>query len=156
MTDDDAGLPCDIEATALVPAPPDEVFGFLCDLENHWRLTGSRVEVLDLNGARDGASVRLRGPLGLRRTARTKVTAARSPRFLIGVAELPSGTSARVSWTLASRMNQTRVRLAADIEHVTPTDRMLLALGGRAWMRRIFDRALDQLTDRFSAPTPGP
>ena len=150
MTGDDAGLPADIEATALVPALPDEVFGFLCDLENHWRLTGRHVEVLELNGDRDGATVRVRGPLGVRRTARTNVTASRTPRLLIGVAELPNGTRARVSWTLAGRMNRTRVRLAANVEHAAPADRLLLALGGRRWMTRMFERALERLAARFS------
>jgi hypothetical protein len=146
---DDAALSADIEAAALVPAPPEEVFGFLCDLENHWRLTGRRVEVLSLNGDRDGGTVRIRGPLGLRRTAVTKVTAARNPRLLIGVAELPSGTRARVSWTLAGRLGQTRVRLAADVEHAAPLDRLMLAVGGRAWMTHVFERALERLTARF-------
>ena len=148
--DDDAAMPADIEAAALIPAAPEEVFDFLHRLENHWRLTGRRVEVVGLNGDRDGATVRVHGPLGLRRTARTKVTAARSPRLLIGVAELPSGTRAAVSWTLAGRMNQTRVRLAATVEHATPADRLLLAIGGRWWMAQMFERALERLGERFS------
>ncbi len=139
----------DIEATALVPAPPDDVFDFLCDLENHWRLTGRRVEVLGLNGDRDGGSVRIRGPLGLSRTARTKVTASRSPRLILGVAELPGGTRARVSWTLAPHNRETRVALVAAVERATPLDRLLLAIGGRAWMAHTFDRSLERLADRF-------
>jgi uncharacterized protein YndB with AHSA1/START domain len=139
----------EIEAAALVPAPPEEVFEFLCDLENHWRLTGRRVAVLGLNGDRDGGTVRVRGPLGLGRTAQTKVTAVRSPRLLIGVAELPSGTRARVSWTLAGRMDKTRVKLAASVEHATPLDRALLVLGGRIWMTRMFQRTLERLAERF-------
>jgi hypothetical protein len=139
----------EIEATALVPAPPDDVFDFLSDLENHWRLTGSRVEVLGLNGDRDGGSVRIRGPLGLSRTARTKVTASRSPRLILGVAELPGGTRARVSWTLAPHARETRVALVAAVESATPLDRVLLAIGGRAWMARMFQRALERLAERF-------
>jgi carbon monoxide dehydrogenase subunit G len=139
----------EIEAVALVPAPPDDVFEFLCDLENHWSLTGRRVAVLGLNGDRDGGTVRVRGPLGLGRTAETKVTAARSPRLLIGVAELPSGTRARVSWMLAPRVSQTRVRLNATVEHATPIDRLLLTVGGRWWMQRTFERTLERLADRF-------
>ena len=149
MAGDDAALAGDIEAAALVPAPPEDVFDFLSDLGNHWRLTGRRVEVVSLNGAGDGGTVRIRGPLGLRRTAETKVTAARSARLMIGVAELPGGTRARVSWTLAGRVNQTRVRLAADLEHVSPLDRLLLLVGGRAWMKRMFERTLERLAERF-------
>jgi hypothetical protein len=92
----------------------------------------------------------VRGPLGLSRTAHTHVTASREPRLLIGVAELQGGTRARVSWTLAGRVSQTRVRLAADVEHAAPIDRLLLALGGRVWMRRTFRRALERLVERYA------
>jgi carbon monoxide dehydrogenase subunit G len=149
----------ELEATALIPAPPEDVFDFLSDLDNHWRLTGRHVNVVRLNGDRDGGTVQIRGPLGIRRTAETKVTASRAPRLIIGVAELPSGTRARVSWTLAGRMNQTRVKLAADVEHTTLVARVLLTLGGRTWMTRMFERALGRLADRFSEqrePTPVP
>jgi carbon monoxide dehydrogenase subunit G len=146
---DESALPADIEAAALIPAPPEEVFEFLCDLSNHWRLTGRHLKAVELNGDKDGATVRIRGPLGLRRTAHTHVTASRRPRLIIGVAQLEGGTRARVSWTLAGRMNQTRVRLAADVEHVAPLDRVLLALGGRVWMRRMFRHALARLARRF-------
>ena len=150
MASDDKAVPADIEAEALIPAPPEEVFDFLCRLENHWALTGRSVTAVELNGDRDGATVQVHGPLGLRRTVRTKVTASRSPRLLIGVAELPSGTRAAVSWTLAGRMNQTRVRLAAIVEHASPGDRLLLAIGGRAWMTRMFEHSLERLARRFS------
>jgi carbon monoxide dehydrogenase subunit G len=146
---DDAALPADIEAAALVPAPPEEVFDFLSDLGNHWRLTARAVRLVELDGDADGGVVRIRGPLRLGRTAHTRVTASRAPRLLIGVAELGGGTRARVSWTLAARVNQTRVRLAAHVEHAAPLDRVLLALGGRAYMRRVFERTLERLAERF-------
>jgi uncharacterized protein YndB with AHSA1/START domain len=146
---DEAALPADIEAAALIPAPPEEVFEFLCDLANHWRLAGGHLTVVSLDGAGDGGIVRINGPLGLRRRAHTRVTASRQPRLMIGIAELEGGTRARVSWTLAGRMNQTRVRLAADVEHASALDRLLLALGGRLWMRRVFRHALARLAERF-------
>jgi uncharacterized protein YndB with AHSA1/START domain len=139
----------EIEATGIVPAPPEEVFEFLSDLANHWWLVDSYVKVVSIEG--DSAVVRLRGPLGVRRTVHTHVTAERSPRLIIGVAELPSGTRARVSWTLAGRMGQTRVRLAAEVEHAGPLDRVLLALGGRVWMQRRFRFGLERLAERFAA-----
>lgn len=154
----------EIEATALVPATPEEVFRFLSDLSNHWRLVDKLVEVVSVEGdPPDRAVVRLRGPLGLRRTVRTRVTAARAPRLIIGVAELgdggssgSGGTRALVSWTLAGRLGQTRVRLAAEVEHATRLDRLLLTLGGRAWLRRRFASGLERLAERFAAGRPAP
>jgi uncharacterized protein YndB with AHSA1/START domain len=146
---DEAALPADIEAAALIPAPPDVVFEFLCDLGNHWRLADRHVKVVSLDGDNNGGVVRIQGPLGVRRTARTHVTATRKPRLIIGTAELEGGTRARVSWTLAGRMSQTRVRLAANVEYAAPLDRLLLTLGGRIWMRRMFRHTLGQLAERF-------
>ena len=144
----------DIEAAAVIPAPPEEVFAFLSDLANHWRLTDRFVEMVELRDS-TGGRVRLRGPLGIRRTVATQVTAARAPRLIIGVAEIgepdESPTRARVSWTLAGRLAQTRVLLKAEIEQAQPLDRLLLALGGRAWLRRSFDRTLERLARRFEA-----
>jgi hypothetical protein len=143
----------EIEAVALVPAAPEEVFDFLSDLANHWRLVDRFVEVLSLEGAPpDRAVVRLRGPLGVRRKVHTHVTAARSPRLIIGVAELGDGTRAIVSWTLAGRLGQTRVRLAAEIEHASGFDRLLLKLGGRVWLERRFAFGLERLAERFATP----
>ena len=145
----------DIEAAALVPAPPEDVFTFLSDLRNHWRLADRFVEVVTLDASdgvhADGGQVRVRGPLGLRRTATTRDVAAKASRLLIGTAELPGGTRARVSWTLAGRLGATRVRLAAELERTTRLDRLLLALGGRWWLRRLFADALDRLAGELTA-----
>lgn len=139
-----------IEAAALVPAPPQEVFAFLSDLGNHWRLASPFVEVVELETASGGDAtdrgvVRLRGPLGLHRTARTTVTASRPPRLIIGTAEIAGGTRARVSWTMGQRLGQTRVRLAADLENAGALDRLLLALGARRWLERRFHETLAAL-----------
>ena len=145
----------DIEAAAVVPAPPEDVFAFLADLGNHWIVADPLVEVVDLHGPdrgpADGGRVRLRGPLGLRRTVTTRVVAARPPRLLIGTAEIGDGTRARVSWALAEHRGATRVRLAAGVERVTRLDRALLALGGRRWLRMRFERTLDALVEQFAS-----
>jgi uncharacterized protein YndB with AHSA1/START domain len=143
----------EIEAVSLVPAAPEEVFEFLSDLANHWRLVDRFVEVLSLDGTpADRAVVRLRGPLGVRRTVHTHVIAARSPRLIIGIAELGERTRARVSWTLAGRLGETRVRLAAEVEQASGPDRLLLTLGGRAWLERRFAFGLERLAQRFASP----
>jgi uncharacterized protein YndB with AHSA1/START domain len=141
----------EIEATAVVAAAPEDVFAFLSDLANHWRLVDRLVEVVSVEGdPPTRAVVRLRGPLGLRRTVHTHVTAAHDPRLLIGVAEMGE-TRALVSWTLEEQAGQTRVRLAAEVEHARPLDRLLLALGGRAWLRRRFAFGLQRLAERYAA-----
>jgi len=143
----------DIEAAALVPAPPEDVFAFLSDLRNHWLLADRFVEVVTLEASdgvhADGGQVRVRGPLGVRRTATTRVVAAREPRLMIGTAELPGGTRARVSWTLAARLSGTRVRLAAEIECSGILDRLLLAVGGRWWLTRRFASTLERLSEEL-------
>jgi uncharacterized protein YndB with AHSA1/START domain len=133
----------EIEATAVVPAPPEEVFEFLSDLSNHWRLVDRFVEVLSVDG--DSGRVRLQGPFGVRRTVRTHVTSAEAPHLIVGVAELGSGTRGRVSWRLDAAGAGTRVRLAASVESASRFDRLLLALGGRVWMRRRFAFGLARL-----------
>ena len=150
----DAEPDADIEAIALVAAPPEDVFAFLADLGNHWIVADRFVEVIDLHrpgGIRaEGGEVRLRGPLGVRRTVTTRVVAAKAPRLLIGTAELGSGTRARVSWALAGHLESTRVRLAASVERAGALDRALLALGGRWWLRRRFAATLDGLVEEFA------
>ena len=155
----DAELASDVEAMALVPAPAEEVFDFLADLENHWLVADRFVEVVELHREDDGRAtggvVRVRGPLGLRRAVTTRVAAAKPPRLLIGTAELTSGTRARVSWALAGRLESTRVRLSASVERAAVSDRLLLLLGGRWWLRRRFAATLESLTREFSErPTP--
>lgn len=153
----DAEPAADVEATALVPAPAEEVFGFLDDLGNHWIVADRFVEVVHLHrpaGVRaEGGVVRLRGPFGVRRTVTTRVAAVRPPRLLIGTAEVGDGTRARVSWALAEHRGETRVRLAARVERASRLDRVLLACGGRWWLRRRFAATLDGLVEEFAGRT---
>lgn len=145
-----------IEAAALIPAEPEEVFDFLSDLSNHWLLASRFIEVVELDRSREGGPcdsgiVRLRGPFGLRRTVHTKVTAARPGRLMIGTADVGGVTRARVSWTLARRLHETRVRLAAEVDGAGTFDRLLLALGGRRWLQRRFAETLDALAADLAA-----
>ena len=142
-----------IDAERVISASAEDAFEYLARLEHHWQLTDHRVAVLSLDhapGAPDGSSfdratVRMRGPLGIGRTAHTVVDAVEPPTSLRGHAILGDGTVARVSWSLADAGRSTRVRLAAEIESASALDRILLALGGRAWMQRMFASALDRL-----------
>jgi carbon monoxide dehydrogenase subunit G len=140
-----------IEATGTVPAAPEAVFRFLSDLKNHWKLANSWIRVVELDdGGSQGGRVRIHGPLGMRRTARTVVVDAVPDHVIHGTAELSGGTFAQISWELQEDVNGTAVRLSADIEHLGPLDRVLLALGGRPWMKKLFDRILARLAELFA------
>ena len=155
MSPGDAGPAADVEAATLVRSPPERVFEFLSNLRNHWRVADPFVEVLTLEssqgGALDGGTVRVRGPLGISRTVHTRVVAARAPRLIIGTAEIGDHTRARVSWTLGGRLGETRVRLAAELDRASAVDRLLLAVGGRRWLKRRFAGTLSRLADELDS-----
>jgi hypothetical protein len=133
-----------IEASGLVPVGRETVFAFLAELGNHWRLADRWIEVVSLDGD-SGGVVRMRGPLGLRRTARTRVLAARPPESLEGEAVL-GATRARVCWRLEPDGAGTRVTLSAEVLESGRLDRVLLAAGGRLWMRRRLGATLRRLS----------
>jgi uncharacterized protein YndB with AHSA1/START domain len=139
-----------IAASGIVPAPPTTVFAFLAELENHWLVADRWIHVVRLDGDGDGGRVRIDGPLGLRRTAHTRVLRADPPRALEGRATL-GGTVARVRWELREQHGgATFVRLEAELERATPLDRLLLAAGGRAWLQRRFGATVVALARRFA------
>jgi uncharacterized protein YndB with AHSA1/START domain len=143
----------EISASGLVSASPERVFAFLSDLGNHWLLADRFVEVLSLDGAATGVAsggrVKVRGPLGLSRTATTRVVATQPTRSMTGTADLSGGTRALVRWTLTPANGGTRVELAARLQKAGVFDRLLLALGGRRWVRRRFGSILRTLANRF-------
>jgi hypothetical protein len=141
-----------VAATRAVPASPADIFEFLSDLENHWLLADRFIEVLELerneSGRAVGGRVRMRGPLGIGRVATTRVEEAQPVTLMRGTAQVGSRTHARVSWTLAPASESTRVRLEAIVDQAGGLDRLLLALGGRVWLARRFDRILETLATR--------
>jgi uncharacterized protein YndB with AHSA1/START domain len=146
-----------IEVEALVPVPREEVFAFLTDFRNHCRLADRWIEVLrfDLpaespNAPAHGGRIRMRGPLGVTRTATTRVVDAEPPARMAGTAEIGGRTLARVSWRLEPRGEATWVRLAAVVERAGALDRALLALGGSAWLRRRFRSVLARLAQALA------
>jgi catechol 2,3-dioxygenase-like lactoylglutathione lyase family enzyme len=147
-----------ISAAREVHARAERVFEYLSGLDNHWRLADRWIEVVSLDRAPsappgappDRGRVTIRGPFGLRRTAITRVLDADPPRSMTGSARIEGGTAARVSWTLEDRGSATDVTLSAELEEATPLDRLLLALGGRAWLQRRFASVLGRLADLFA------
>ena len=142
-----------IAAERVVAASPRAVFSFLADLENHWLLTDRFVEVLTLErpadgGPAHGGTVRMRGPLGLGRTARTRVVEMRPDTSVAGVASVGNGTEALVSWTLVPQRGGTRVRLEATVNRLGRLESLLLAAGGRRWLAQRFGSILETLAQR--------
>jgi Polyketide cyclase / dehydrase and lipid transport len=151
-----------IEAKAVVPAPREEVFAYLADFRNHCRLLDPWIDVLsfepadgsDPDAPARGGRVRMRGPLGVSRTATTRVVAVEPPARLAGTAEVGHRTLARVGWTLEPAEDSTEVTLTAEVERVGPFDWVLLLLGGAAWMRRRFRSVLAMLAGAVAPRTP--
>ena len=79
--------------------------------------------------------MRITGPFGLSRVARTRVLEAIEPHELRGSAELGPRTRGAVRWTIERAGGGSRVTLTAEV----------VAAGGRPWLRRIFAEAVQRL-----------
>lgn len=139
-----------LSAAREVPGPRERAFALLADLDVHWRLAGRWVEVLELDGpvgGRRGGRVVVRGPAGLRRTVATRIDAVEPPGAVLGTARAGARTSVEVAWRLDEVAGgaATRVTLRLDVRRAGPLDRLVLALGGRWWLRRQLAGALDRL-----------
>jgi uncharacterized protein YndB with AHSA1/START domain len=137
-----------VNASQLIPAPPERVFDFLSDLENHWQLADGAISVVSVVPG-DGGRVRMRGPLGVRRTAVTSVDQVDPPRRIAGTARVGSRTRACVIWSLEPDGAGTNVQLTARVEDASPLDRLLLTAYGRYWLESRFGRILSTLAERF-------
>jgi hypothetical protein len=150
--------PPPITASRKLPAPPETVFGYLDDLANHVSLAPHSARVLSIGpGDRrlGHAVVRLRGPLGLRRTATTEIIRADAPGFIAGRASVGSRTRACVTWRIAPDEGGSDVTLSASIEAARFLDALVLRLGGRRWIARRFAAALGVLEQKLQeAPVP--
>ena len=141
---EDAGVRGGATVAAALPlkARPQAIYDFLQRLPNH-ALIGGRG--LRLDGVADdgrAALITLRGPLGIRRTARTTVTNLRPPGRFGGTALVGKRTMAQVNWTIERAGTGSFVTLSATIVRAGPMDRLLLALGGRWWVARSFRHAI--------------
>jgi uncharacterized protein YndB with AHSA1/START domain len=157
----------EVRATRRIGAPPHEVFAFLEEPDRHWQLLGRRLEPLHaFDGER--SRVRLRGPLGVRRTLSIRFASADPPHELVGRVEAGGrrrGTAPRtigtVRWSIraaggrgASAAGASAAGDASDVELVARTevagwlDRLLLAAGGAHWLRRSLELTLERLDAR--------
>jgi hypothetical protein len=122
--------------------PAGAVYDFLVRLPNHALITGSGLRLEGVAADGRGARIALRGPLGVRRTARTCVTHPHRPRHFGGTAEVGRHTIAYVHWSIDQAETGSLVTLTATILRAGPLDRLLLAIGGRRWLGRSFERAI--------------
>jgi hypothetical protein len=141
----------------LVTQAPERVYALVADLENHWRLGDRymRLEAIRADGR--GGRITIRTPFGVRRTARTNVTAARAPHVFGGTAAVGRRTHAHAYWTIEPNGPGARVGLEATVVAAGVVDRLLLSVGGRWWLRRRFRHVLAGLARVLEqAPTPVP
>ena len=131
-----------VSARRIVEHEPEHIYGFLAELDNHWRLSDRYFRLEELRADRRGARISIRTPCGLRRTAWTTVTTAVAPRRFGGMAVSRGGSRARVCWTIKPSESGALVALEAAVWPAGPVDRVLLALGGRWWLRRRLDRVV--------------
>jgi hypothetical protein len=138
-----------ISAQRRVPAGAAETFAFLAAPATHRRLQVRGIASLSLDDEGDllsGGAAVLSGPLGLRRTVHTRVALHQPPTRLAGSALADSGTAAHVSWTLREQPDGTTlVELSTVLGPIARRDRLLLALGGRRWVRSLFTATLGRL-----------
>ena len=134
-----------IEASVSIPAPPEVLYERLAKLENHWALADRWVEVVSLNGDGHGGEVRLNGPLGLSRTARTTVDRTEAPRLIEGTAHVGDETRGCVRWTFDPQGDGTLVTLRAELVEAGRLDRAVWDLGGRNWLESRLRVTLERL-----------
>jgi uncharacterized protein YndB with AHSA1/START domain len=137
-----------IRASGQVAAPIEAVFRELSDLDAHRELAAPHIEIVDLHGppgARTGGVVRLNGPLGVQKTARTAVRSATFPHELSGKAWDGDGSSGTLTWRLAPDDERTLVTAELTVRAGSARDALLLAAGGRAWLRRCLTTAIGRL-----------
>ncbi len=144
-----------VAAGATIDARAEDVFDVLGDLDRHRDLADDGLQILDLEGARGrrtGGLVELRGPVGLKRLARTSVGGAEPPFRLWGTARTTDGACALMEWRVKPEGERTHVEVQLDVRPRTWSDRTLLSLGGRAWLRNRLDAALDRLAQSVATP----
>lgn len=129
-----------------VAADAEVLSAYLANLDNHWDLCNDVIEGWSLDGpqaAPTGAVLELKGPLGIRRTARTRLLGT-SPSKVWGRAQLANGTWARITWRFAAARGTTTVSLELELRAAGLFDRWLFSLA-RPWVTRQLARALDRL-----------
>jgi hypothetical protein len=133
----------------IMAAPSAAIFSFLTDLENQFLLAHDHTRSLVLDGppgARHSATLRIRGPLGLPRSARARIIATAEPSHVITSVAL-GRTVVRFRRTLSPLPASTGVELTAEVPAIGLLDRALFAAGGRRTIERRLHTALATLAE---------
>lgn len=147
-------------AERLVSAAPAEAYRFLAHLPNHHLISDRHLRLMSLAADHRGGVVEIRGPLGLRRTARTRVTRTFPPHDWGGEAAIGDRILAHVDWHIAPHpggcraATTARISLTVRIARAGVADRILLRLA-RPWLVRRLGGWLRSL-DAAVTVRPGP
>ena len=131
-----------VSSALLVRAPAHAVYDFLERLPNHALITGDGLRLEGVTADGMSALISMRGPLGIHRTALTRVTTRHRPRGFGGTAAVGRRTVAYVHWAIEYADAGSLVTLTATVLRAGALDRLLLTIGGRRWLARSFDRAV--------------
>jgi hypothetical protein len=146
--------PVTVTAIRMISHPPERVYAFVADIENHWRLSDRCLRLEGLNRKPSGGRIIIAGPLGVRRTVHTTVTTEHEPHRFGGVATIGHRTRAVAHWDIELTQQGTRVVLESRACSLGTLDRILLALGGRWWLRREYRRVLARLAEILDVTEP--
>lgn len=138
-----------VRAELLVAHPPERVYELVADIGRHAQIMDRRLRFGGVDAERRGGRIVIAGPLGLRRVAHTAVTADQAPHRFGGVAAVGPRTLALAHWRIAPAPGGATVVLEATPLRLGALDRLLLALGGRRWLRDAFARVLENVGERL-------
>jgi hypothetical protein len=137
----------ELRAAKSIAAPPERVYAFLESFDRHVELIHDRVEPLAVDST--GSTLRLCGPLGVRRTLSTTLTYSQSPTGIVGRVKAGQRTRGTVRWSIQHSDRGSWVEIVGRTEVLGVLDAMLLRLGGRRWLVRSLHHALEGLEERM-------
>lgn len=144
-------MPRELQVSTLAEMQAERAFAFLARLENHWELS-DRFELRSLDPDGQGAQLRVRGPLGLRRDVVTRVERVDAPRTMEGSAR--SGSSrGRVRWQVVPLgPHGSELTLTLVFDRLTPVERVLATLVW-PWLHRELQQTV-RAAAQHAASTP--
>ena len=144
-----------VTTSIVIDAPRERVFEYLEDLANHpeftdhylvdWRLTRE-----DSVGRGAGARFRIAAPGNRFSWGDVTFAEVQPPRRIVEVGRSGKGNRIRTIgvYELSEAVHSTtRVQFTLQTEPATPSDRMMEALGGRAWLKRKNEKAMRRLRE---------